>query len=422
MARRDDPMPPTPEDPRTVLPRRSPGSHRTIETVLLASTACLLAAVAWPIATGQVGGPPPTAVEPAVEPAVSPAPTPIAAPTIQLALLLDTSGSMNGLIDQARSRLWNVVNALDAATFQGATPRLEVAIYEYGNDRIPGEAGYIRQVVGFTGELDEVSRALFSLSTNGGSEHAPQAIARASDELAWKDGAGVLRVLYVAGNETFQQGPTTWTDAVDDAAARGIVVNTVFCGRDGDLDAPLWRAAAARGHGRHFMIDHDAVVADPPTPFDEQIASLGVAINGTYVGYGARGGEGMENQRAQDDNSYAAGSAVIRGLSKSGANYHNPSWDLVDAVADGVVDVSSMPADALPETLRGLDAQGRAAYIGMRRAERAAIVAKLAELRTERDAFLAEVRADAKAPASLDVAMIEALGEHARGAGFTLAR
>lgn len=424
MARPDEP---SPEDPRFVLPRRRLGSLHTIETVLLASTACLLAAVAWPIATGQIGGQPggPSADEPAasVEPAAAapmiPA-APIDGPTIQLALVLDTSGSMDGLIDQARSRLWNVVNALDSATFHGDRPRLEVAVYEYGNDAIAREAGHIRRVVGFTSELDEVSRALFSLSTNGGSEHAPEVIVRAADELEWRNGPGVLRVMYVAGNESFQQGPVAWTTAMDAASARGVVVNTVYCGSMGDIDAPLWQAAAARGRGLHFKIDHNARAMDPTTPFDQEIGELGVAINGTYVGYGAKGRDGIDNQQAQDDNSLKSGSLVNRGLSKSGASYTNPSWDLVDAVNEGIVDLEAMPADALPAEIAELGADERAAFVEARRVEREAITTRLGELRGKREAFLVDARADGDQPESLDEAMVEAITEQAHRVGFTL--
>jgi hypothetical protein len=409
-----------PEDPRFALPRRRPGSLHTIETVLLASTACLLAAVAWPIATGQLSAvrDPANVVQPPAA-LMPPALAPSTSPTIQLALLLDTSGSMEGLLDQARSRLWNVVNALDAATYQGERPRLEVAVYEYGNDGVPGEVGHIRRVVGFTGELDEVSRALFSLSTRGGSEHAPQAIVRATDELDWRGGDGVLRVLYVAGNESFQQGPVAWTDAVDAAGAKGVVVNTVFCGPDDAFDAPQWRDAATRGHGRPFRIDHDLHVVDPTTPYDAEIAELGVALNATYIPYGDRGWDGLANQVEQDNNSIASRSMVSRGLSKSGSNYRNPSWDLVDAVDEGKVDLATLPDDALPAELRGLDAEGRAAVVNGSQVRRMVLSVRLDSLRRQRAIHL-RVHPDAQAPTGLDTAMIEALGEQAGRAGFIL--
>jgi hypothetical protein len=390
---------------------------RAIETVLLASTACLLAAVAWPIATGSKG--PATApVDPEITVA-APAPLiPAEGPVIQIAILLDTSSSMDGLIDQARSRLWSVVNSLDSATFHGAKPRFEVALYEYGNDTLASEAGYLRRVVGFTPELDSVSKALFSLTTNGGSEFAPLAIDRALDELEWKSGDGVMRVVYVAGNESFDQGPASWRQVLGEAKERGVVVNAIYCGGEAEYDATLWRDAATFAGGRFFGIDKDHVVAYVPAPQDREITELGAAINGTYIPYGKNGVDGVANQREQDNNNEHQGmaSVVDRTITKGSKYYKNSSWDLVDALEEKTIDLEDVDQE-----LRGLDEAALAAQIAARKAERAAIQTRLGELRTEREAFLADM-AEAGTPGgqSLDRAMITALHEHAKTSGFTL--
>jgi hypothetical protein len=404
--------------------RRRPPPLRAIETVLLASTACLLAAVAWPIAVGTKANDESTpgyAGDPPVAPIQTLSPT--EGPTIQIAILLDTSSSMDGLIDQARSRLWSVVNSLDSATFHGAKPRFEVALYEYGNDGLPAEHGHLRRIVGFTPELDTVSRALFALGTNGGSEYAPLAIDRALDELEWKSGDGVMRVVYVAGNESFEQGPAAWREVVSEARGKGIVVNAIYCGGEQDQDATVWRDAATTAGGRFFAIDKDHVAAYVPAPQDEEIARLGGAINGTYIPYGSDGLAGLENQMEQDDNNAHVGmsSVVDRTITKGSSYYKNPSWDLVDALDGKLVDIEKIDPAALPEGLRGLDADELAAHVAARKAERAAIQARLSELRTERETFLADTQgAGTPSAQSLDRAMITALHEHARTSGFTL--
>ncbi|HET6585093.1 MAG TPA: vWA domain-containing protein [Nannocystaceae bacterium] len=408
------------DDPMLPVPHRRPPPMRAIETVLLASTACLLAAVAWPIASGSVTSAAPS--EPVVAAPLAPFPA-AESPTIQIAILLDTSSSMDGLIDQARGRIWSVVNSLDSATLHGAKPRFEVALYEYGNDRIDGSAGHLRRVVGFTPELDSVSRALFSLTTNGGSEFAPLAIDRALDELEWRGGDGVIRVVYVAGNESFDQGPAAWRQVLAEAKERGVVVNAIYCGREEDYDATLWRDAAGFGGGRFFAIDQNQIAAYVPAPQDEEIARLGSAINETYIPYGRDGLEGHANQMKQDDNNEMLGmsSVVDRTLTKSSSYYRNPSWDFVDAVDENAVDLDSIDREALPEPLRGLGREGLAAHVAARKAERAAIQERLSALRTEREAFLADP-ANGAAPEAqgLDSAMITALHEHARASGFSI--
>jgi len=92
--------------------------------------------------------------------------------SIMIALLLDTSNSMDGLIDQAKSQLWRIVNELTSAKCKdGARPSVKIALYEYGNDNLSIRNGYVRLVNPLTSDLDLISEKLFSLTTNGGSEY-----------------------------------------------------------------------------------------------------------------------------------------------------------------------------------------------------------------------------------------------------------
>src|SRR6187549_709353 len=74
---------------------------------------------------------------------IEPARRPVAAKPkkIQVALLLDTSGSMDGLIDQAKSQLWRIVNELASAQRDGQTAQVEIALYEYGKQTVSAEDG-----------------------------------------------------------------------------------------------------------------------------------------------------------------------------------------------------------------------------------------------------------------------------------------
>src|SRR5688572_17798159 len=126
---------------------------------------------------------------------------------IMLALLLDTSNSMDGLIDQAKSQLWKIVNELaQAKCGDGAVPDIQIALYEYGNSGLPVTSGYIRQVSPFTTDLDVVSDKLFALRTNGGDEYCGQVIKTSLNELAWSSSSEDLKMIFIAGNEPFNQG------------------------------------------------------------------------------------------------------------------------------------------------------------------------------------------------------------------------
>ncbi|HEX8038834.1 MAG TPA: hypothetical protein VF490_06770, partial [Chryseosolibacter sp.] len=147
--------------------------------------------------------------------------------TIMLALLLDTSNSMDGLIDQAKSQLWRIVNEVAAAKCgDGQQPNIKIALYEDGNDGLSPEEGYIRQVSGLTDDLDVISEKLFSLRTNGGSEFCGQVIKTSLNQLAWSASNADLKMIFIAGNEEFTQGNVSYDVACGAAKEKGVVVNT----------------------------------------------------------------------------------------------------------------------------------------------------------------------------------------------------
>jgi len=392
-------------------PRRS--TFRTMETVLLASTAALLAAVAWPIATRGDAAPPPAVASVAPPAAVA------HAPKIQLALLLDTSSSMDGLLDQARSQLWAVVNALDSATFQGAAPRLEIAVYEYGNDGLAESDGYIRQVVGFSSELDLVSEGLFGLTTAGGDEFAGQVISAATNELEWDDSDNVLRVLYIAGNEEFTQGPMDFHETVSTARSRGIVINTVNCTGHGDWD-PGWQDAARLGGGKALRIDHNAKQAYIASPHDDEIETLSSKLNDTYIGFGYRGKAALDNQMRQDQNSASAGrsSSIARAMSKTSGMYNNAKWDLVDALDEGTIELSTLDRSTLLDGDAKLSDEELEQKVKDARNTRDELKRDLRQLQEKREAFVASTRNEDGQ--RLDNAIIDSISAQAEAAGFTL--
>jgi hypothetical protein len=337
---------------------------------------------------------------------------------IQVALLLDTSGSMDGLIDQARSQLWKVVTRFDRARRSGKRPGLEIALYEYGNTaRASGETGWIRRILPFTGDLDRVSEALFALDTSGGQEFVGQVLRAATHELAWSAAPGDLKLVFVAGNEPFTQGPVTPADAIEGARRKGIVVNVIHCGGD----EPTWREGARLARTDFLSIDQNQAVVHIAAPQDEQIAQLGAALNQTYLSYGVEGKRGAERQARQDENARGAqaGSAVWRARAKSSASYRNADWDLGDALRDGKVKLEALENEELPEVMRSLSPEQRQAYVQKKLEERAGLQKQIRALSEARDTFVAgERKKQGQGAASLDTALIAAAEAQATAAGF----
>jgi hypothetical protein len=345
-------------------------------------------------------------------------------PRIQLAILLDTSNSMDGLIDQTRSQLWSIVNQFATARRAGRGAQLEVALYEYGNSGLSPSSGWVRRVLGFTRDLDRVSEELFALRTNGGEEYCGTVIKDALDELAWSDSASDLRVIFIAGNEPFTQGPVDFRPVCRRAAQMGITVNTIHCGPYDEGAASGWKTGALMAGGAYNAIDQSQVMAHIDAPQDAEIARLGTALNQTYLPYGAAGHEGALRQEAQDANASrsAKGSYLGRVLTKSNRMYSNSSWDLVDATKNEKLDVATLKEEELPAEMQKLPLEKKKEYIAAKDAERQRLQAEIGRLNAAREAFVATARAKSGVAekSTLEAAVAKVLREQAAGRGIEL--
>jgi len=332
-------------------------------------------------------------------------------PKVQIAILLDNSGSMEGLINQARTEIWKVVNEFATAKQNGVRPRLELALYEYGD-------GVVR-LQSFTTELDRVSEKLFGMSVHGGDEYCGQVIQTAVNDLEWSGDPDDLKLIYIAGNEPFTQGPVKPAAAIEAAKHKGITVNPISCGGD---DA-TWRAGSVVAGGDYLVIDHNSVVAQVAAPQDAEIARLGQQLNKTYLGYGAQGAASQARQAAEDKKAAAASpsAAITRSVSKGSAQYDNSGWDLVDGTTRGGVKVEKLADDQLPAEMKGMDEQQKKDFVAQKAKERAQIQQKIQELGKQRKAYLAEeaAKAPAPAPATLDAAMVGSARKRAAEKSFS---
>lgn len=309
---------------------------------------------------------------------------------IQVALLLDTSNSMDGLIEQAKSRLWNIVNTLTTLKYSGKTPTIEIALYEYGNDGLSAEKNYIRQVTALTTDLDLISEKLFSLRTNGGSEYCGAVISDATKELKWDDGKNNMKLVYIAGNEAFNQGGINYKDAIGTALKNNIYVNTIFCGDQNEGIKLLWKDGADTATGKYFNINSNQTIQYILTPYDTKINELNIQINTTYVGYGVKGETKKMNQMVQDKNaeSISAANSTERAVSKSSTIYRNEDWDLIDRVKEDKDALLKIKPEELPSELKGKSTEEIKKFVAEKTKERETIQKEIAELAKKRQDFI----------------------------------
>lgn len=341
---------------------------------------------------------------------------------IQVALLLDTSNSMDGLIDQAKSRLWNIVNTLTTLKYEGKNPTIEIALYEYGNDGLSSSTNFIRQITPLSTDLDLISEKLFSLRTNGGSEYCGAVIQDATQKLEWGSDKGNMKLLYIAGNEPFSQGPVSYKEAINDALKKNIYVNTIFCGNNMEGVNSSWKDGAEKGQGKYFNIDSDEKVRYIVTPYDDKIYKCNERLNATYIGYGSQGSEKKEMQMAQDKNAESVSSSnyAERAVSKSKAVYKNDSWDLVDKVKDDKKALEKIKKEELPKELQGKSTEEIKGIVEVKTKEREAVQKEMADLARKRQEFIDAESKKSKTQDDLGNAIASSIKEFARVKGYTV--
>jgi hypothetical protein len=346
----------------------------------------------------------------------------MAKPEIQLAILLDTSGSMDGLIAQAKSRLWKIVNELAAAKKNGLTPQLQVALYEYGQDSLPAANGYMRQIVALTNDLDRISEALFKLTTNGGQEYCGQVIQKAISDLQWSQQKDSLKLIFIAGNEPFTQGSIDYKNSCREAIARGVIVNTIFCGNYQEGLQTDWKAGADLADGQYLSIDANQSPPPVAAPQDNEISHLSLELNQTYLAYGHDGASGKARQKEQDKNAAAVNSEVLvqRAAAKASPQYSNSNWDLVDAKKGGQVKLEEMKDEELPLEMKGMTIKERNEYVATLQGKRETLQKKIARLHDERELFVADKLKNQATTNTLDNAIIHALRQQAAKKNFII--
>ncbi len=338
---------------------------------------------------------------------------------VQVALLLDVSGSMSGLIEQAKSQLWKIMNELAVLEKPDGEPELEMALYVYGSSNAGQEKNEILKLLDFTTDMDLFSQKLFELGTSGSKEYAGEVIGNSLQELEWRAGNDHLKVIYIAGNESFAQGKISYAETCGQAVERNIVVNTIFCGDQGQGIRLGWKNGALAGKGNYFSINHNEKTVYIETPYDQQINQLNIQLNNTYIPYGAGGVKKKEQQVRQDSNagSYSTSNMAERSKFKASKKYKAESWDLVDAYKKDKKILAE--SEKLPEDLKDNSVAEIEAKIQKITADRERIKTEINQQNKLRTAFIKNASKKESNKNSLEGSISKSINKLAKERGFT---
>jgi hypothetical protein len=317
---------------------------------------------------------------------------------IQVAILLDVSNSMDGLIQQAKAQLWNMVSLMGKANQGGVQPDIEIALYEYGRSSNNSKDGYVKQINGFTTDLDQVSKNLFNLSTNGGDEYCGQVIFTSLDELKWDPSPTNYKVIFISGNEDFLQGSLHYTKACAEANKKGVIVNTIYCGDRAQGIREHWNLNAECGQGSYTNINPDAELEEIATPYDSLLFVLNEKFNGTYMGYGSRGVSAASQQVEVDKmNKGMSASVMAKRVAVKGNKslYKNEEWDLVDAMEKDADVIKKIDRSTLADSLKTKSDDEIKQIVRQQAATRGMVSKEIEDLNQKREEYIRVERAKA---------------------------
>jgi hypothetical protein len=306
---------------------------------------------------------------------------------------------MDGLIDQAKAQLWNMVSTMGKAKCNGATPKIEIALYEYGRTTNSVRAGFVKQLMPFTTDLDSLSEMLYSLKTDGGDEYCGQVIYSSLNNLAWDNSPGNYKVIFIAGNEDFLQGSLHYKKACALAKQKGVIVNTIYCGDRMQGISEHWNVNDECGGGSFTNINQNEKIEEIPTPYDDQIITLNEKLNGTYIAYGNDGFSKSASQKQVDAKNRSVNKSVeVKRITvkSNKALYKNESWDMVDKYDGDKEIVSKINKATLADSLKNKSNAEIEKIVIQKKKEREDIQKQITSLNGSRDKFIATEKSKTK--------------------------
>jgi Mg-chelatase subunit ChlD len=315
------------------------------------------------------------------------APTPKSKPRIEVCFVLDTTGSMGGLIEGAKQKIWSIANEMISAQ---PTPELKLGLIGYrdrGDD-------YVVKSFSLTDDIDAIYGHLREFQAGGGGdtpESVNEALAEAIHKMPWSSDKKVLKIIFLVGDAPphmdYPNGPK-YPDLCREAAKKDLIINTIQCGEMAETK-PIWQEIAKLSEGSYVGISQSGNVAVISTPMDKELSRLNERIGATLIPYG------NSTLQAEVHAKFAAAKSAPVAAMADRLTYNSKTnramqgrGELVDALNDKTLKVEDIDQKQLPAELQKFDRDEIQKRITKARDERADLQKQIVELSKKREAFI----------------------------------
>ncbi len=345
-------------------------------------------------------------------------------PLIEVVFVLDTTGSMGGLIQAAKEKIWSIATTMASAQ---PAPEIRMGLVAY-RDR--GDA-YVTRRLDLSDDLDSMYATLMEFQAQGGGdgpESVNQALNEAVEKMSWSQEPNAYKVVFLVGDappHMDYQDDVKYPQTAAIAKKKGIVINAVQCGQTGPTTRQ-WQRIAQLGQGRYFQVEQAGSAVAIATPFDDELASLSADLDGTRLYYGSAEEKVRQKKKVDAATKLHTASSVesrarraVFNTSKSGEANFLGKGELVDDVASGRVDLADIDRDALPAPMQTMAPEKQQAVIAETAQRRNELKRQIKELTEQRSGFLKKkVKELGGAEESLDYKVYSAVREQAGGKGL----
>lgn len=344
-------------------------------------------------------------------------------PKVEVVFVLDTTGSMGGLIQAAKEKIWSIASNMALAQ---PAPEIRMGLIAY-RDR--GDA-YVTKVIDLSSDLDSVYAALMDFQAEGGGdgpESVNQALREAVEKIQWSQDGQVYKTVFLVGDAPPHQyaDEMQMPQIISNAVQRGIVVNTVQCGKWQETQH-TWQQIAGLGKGEYFQVDQAGSAVAIKSPYDEKLAELSEKLDKTRLYYGSDAEKAEKKRKLQAaDKLHADASVESRArraafnASASGKKNLLGENELVDDVVAGRIELDKVAPAALPEAMQAMSREQQAAIVKETAEKRQALQQEISDLAERRDSYLKQkVEEAGGAEATLDHKIQSAVREQAAKRGL----
>jgi len=337
-------------------------------------------------------------------------------PRVEVVFCLDTTGSMSGLIEGAKQKIWGIANQIIAGE---PKPEISIGLVGYRDY----EDAYVTKIYQLDDDLDAVFENLMGFQAGGGGdtpEHVNKAVHDSVHSIRWSGDDDTLKVVFLVGDcpphMDYDDG-YDYRTVCSEAVTRDIIINTVQCG-DSSETVRFWKDIARRGEGRYARISQSGGMQHIETPYDEELVSLSSRLEGTVIAFGSEAELEKAEARSKMVREMAPEAAADRAAFKS-RDGRIGAYDLIDAVGSGSVTIEEISDDEVPGEMKGMSVPQKKKYLEKKQKERASIMSQIERLNTKRSEYIAERIKTAEPQDSFDETVKQIIAGQAKTKGIS---